>query len=182
MRTRLTLAIVAIVVLLPQAARAQCLQQPFDQVVRSSDAVLVATVVDATASKHGIVLRLDVEQTLKGSARDGQRVRFTLSCGPMISGQMQEQFARQLVGTRALYLLTEDPNGTFSKYSEITTPQMTTEQQIAQARQVLGLPPDATAAAQPASGPSPVTVVLIVLAIGGLIVGAWTLARRSARS
>lgn len=83
MRTRLILGVVAAVVLIPQAAWADCLQQPFDEVVRSSDAVLVATVADASAMNYrsGIIVRLDVEQVLKGSPNDGQRVRIS-SCGP----------------------------------------------------------------------------------------------------
>ena len=145
MRVRLIIGIAALVVLIPQAAMALCMQQAFDDVVRSSDAVLVATVADAVPTgnqQSGITVRLDVEQVLKGSADDGQSVSIS-SCGPVIAGPGAVSMAHGMIGTRELFLLSDAGGGTFTRYSEITTPQgMTLDQRIAEARHVLGLPAD----------------------------------------
>jgi hypothetical protein len=182
-RTRLVLGIVAVVVLIPQAAHALCVVEPFDRVVRSSDAVLVATVADAQAVPHQseIILRLDVEQTLKGSAANGQQVRVG-SCGAAIVGPGATNFARQMIGKRGLYLLSKSPDGTFFQYSDVLTPPMTLDEEIARAHQVLGLSQGIIPTAQPESGRSIVTVVLIVLGVGVLIAGVVLFARRAARS
>jgi hypothetical protein len=66
-------------------AAATCMTEPFDQAVRRSETVVVATVVAARSTETPtIVVRLDVEDVLKGSAADGQRVKVT-SCIPIIS-------------------------------------------------------------------------------------------------
>ena len=188
MRTRLILGVVAVVLLIPQTALAFCAVQPFDQVVRSSDAVLVGTVADATAMKHrsGIIVRLNVSQTLKGSADAGQRVWIT-SCGTVMVGPGATKFARQLIGKLGLYILTKNPDGTYSKYSEMSTPQMTLSQQIARAQSLLEPPSKITASAQRTSARGTTgwrleRIVLIVLGVGMLITGALFLMRRSARA
>lgn len=180
---RLILGMVLLVVLIPQAASAFCMQQPFDDVVRSSDSVLIATVADATLPGNhgsGIVVRLDVEQVLKGSAEDGRSVRIS-SCGPMMSGPAAKSMARDMIGTRGLFLLSESGGGTFTRYSEITTPQMTIHEQIAEARQVLGLT-DSPSVPDP-RGPIPpwawaLGTVFLVAAIAGVVF----IARRARRA
>src|SRR5216117_2586486 len=80
----------AATLLMPETGAATCAVEPFDRVVRTSDTVLVATVVEARpAGPHrtGIVVRLDVEDVLKGSEADAQRVRMW-SCGPLMSDAM----------------------------------------------------------------------------------------------
>jgi len=139
MRARLALGIAVLVVLIPQAASAQCLAQAFDNVVRSSDSVLLATVAEAAPTGNsGITVRLDVEQVLKGSADDGRSVSI-YSCVPTVRPAVVSM-ADRMVGTRGLFLLSDGGGGTFSQYPEITTPQgMTLDQKIAEARHVLGL-------------------------------------------
>jgi hypothetical protein len=102
---RLTTILVAVgtVVLFPGIASALCIVEPFDEVVRASDAVLVATVADATVSGNRIVLELDVEEVLKGTPADGERVSYS-SCGPLITPEGAERIADRLIGTRGLYL------------------------------------------------------------------------------
>ena len=143
------------------AARAFCMVQPFDQVIRQADAVLVATVADAQVGPHGLILRLDVEQTLKGSPPDGERVRFA-SCGVMISRQTERRWGRQMIGERGFYILSGHPGSTFRMYGEITEPAMKTlEERIARAVEVLGVtvtltPTPGATATQPAT-PTPST-------------------------
>ncbi len=159
------------------------MQQPFDDVVRSSDSVLVATIADATppgTHGSGIIVRLDVEQVLEGSAEDGRSVRVS-SCGPVISGHAARSMARGMIGTRGLFLLSESGGGTFSQYSEITTPQMTIHERIAEARQVLGL--TASPNVPDTRGPIPswawaLGTVFLVTAIAGAVF----VARRARRA
>jgi hypothetical protein len=147
----------AAVLLVPDAAPATCAVEPFDRVVRRSDAVLVATVAAARpAGPHGtgIIVRLDVEDVLKGSEADGARVRMS-SCGPFMSEAMVRSWARHEVGQRGLFLLSRY-GAVVWKYSEVTKPfGMTLDQQIARARHVLGLPDVASTysgAARPPGG------------------------------
>lgn len=173
MRTRLIIGIVLLVVLIPQMAWALCMEQPFDRVVRSSDAVLVAAVADAKPRgnhRTGIIVRLDVEQVLKGSAEDGRRVWIS-SCGPVIAGPGAVAAARAMIGTRGLFLLSRIGGGLFSQYSEFTTPQgMTLDEKIARARQVLGLP-TSTWTDVANEGPMVPVVVLLFLATAALVAG-----------
>ena len=129
MRKRLIVGIVVLLALIPQAASAICAVLPFDQVVRSSDAVLVGTVVAAEVTNDGIVVQLDVEQTLKGSTQDGQRVRVA-RCGPFITPSGAREMAQEMIGTRGLYLLTRNPDGTFSRFGEITRPRLSLNDSI----------------------------------------------------
>jgi hypothetical protein len=138
-RSATVLVALGIVILTPGDASAFCMIEPFDRVVRSSDAVLVATVADAAVTKNDIVLELDVEETMKGSPADGERVLYS-SCGPFISHDSAVRIADRLIGTRGLYLLTEDPDGTFSQYSQVTEPQrMSLADSMDRAREVLGV-------------------------------------------
>lgn len=141
------LSIVAFGVLPLTPARAFCMVQPFDRVIRQADAVLVATVADAQVGPRGLVLRLDVEQALKGSPADGERVRWT-SCGPMITPRMERRWARQMIGERGLYILTGRPGGLFTMYGQMTSPPMKTlQEQITRAAEVLGVTPTPTPSA-----------------------------------
>jgi len=173
-RTRLIIGtVVLVVVLVPQMAWAICMEQPFDRVVRSVDAVLVGTVADAQPRgnhQSGVIVRLNVEQVLRGSAEDGQRVWIS-SCGPVIVGPMAKSAARAMIGTRELFLLSRTGDGTFSQYSDITTPQgMTLDEKIARARQVLGLP-TSTWTDVANEGPMVPVVVLLFLATAALVAG-----------
>jgi len=137
----LILGAAVLVVLIPQAASAQCLAQPFDNVVRSSDSVLLATVAEARPTGNSpITVRLDVEQVLKGSAGDGRSVSLS-SCGPVAVGPAAVAMAQGMVGTRGLFLLSDGRGGRVFQNPLIATPQgMTLDQRIAEARRVLGLP------------------------------------------
>jgi hypothetical protein len=175
-RIRLVLVgLIAIVLLVHPVAWARCLEQPFDEVVRSSDAVLVATVAHAGVRgphRTGVVVRLDVEQVLKGSAEDGRRVSVA-PCGPAMAGELATAYAEGLIGTRGLFLLDVNPDGTASSYSEITTPQnMTLDEQIARAREVLGVPQRRPVIAS-------VAWVAAVVVVGALAVVAVRAIRRS---
>lgn len=183
MRTRLIVALVAVVVVLfPKAAWALCQLQPFDRVVRSSDAVLVATVVEGASRgphRSGIIVRLEVEQVLKGSAVDGERVLIS-SCGPIIAGSTAELLAQRMIGTRELFLLSRTGEGTLSQYSQITTPQdMTLEQRIERARDVLGIAPAPPPGPLQQDGGIPLWVWAIGL--GALVVAVVSMVRRSRR-
>jgi hypothetical protein len=183
MRSRLIVAlVVAVSVLFPKAAWALCQLQPFDRVVRSSDAVLVATVVGGASRgphRSGFIVRLDVEQVLKGSAVDGQRVLIS-PCGPIIAGSTAELVARRMIGTRELFLLSRSGEETFSQYSQITTPQdMTLEQRIERARDVLGVTPAPPRAPLQHDGGIPLGVWAIGL--GALVVALVFVVRRSRR-
>ena len=137
---RLTLALTVLIVLVPGSASAQCLTVPFNKVVRSSDAVLVGTIADATVRGHTqVIARLDVEQVLSGSPDDGRRVAVG-GCGPPFTHAEAMAAANSQVGTRNLFLLTKGPGHLFYTSNVITTPQnMSLDEKIAQARQVLGL-------------------------------------------
>jgi hypothetical protein len=145
-------ASVAAVLLSLGAASATCAVVPFDQVVRESGAVVVGTVVDARpagAHRSGVIVRLDVDQVLRGTDADGNRVRMS-SCGPPITGSAARFFARHVVGQRDLFLL-GGHGSTLYAFADVTSPQgMTLEQRIARARTVLGLPP-ATPSAEDSS-------------------------------
>jgi hypothetical protein len=136
-------------------AAATCFVEPFDKVVRGSDTVLVATVAEARpAGPHrmGIIVRLDVEDVLKGSAADGERV-YMSSCGPIMLDAALKSWAKREVGQRGLFLLSRY-GATVSQFSGLTSPQgMFLDQQIARARHVLGLP-DAASAPNGAAGAS----------------------------
>lgn len=174
-------ALAAAVVLAPGTASATCALQPFDKAVRSSDAVLVATIAEARPAgprQTGFTVRLDIEQVLKGSESDGERVRIT-GCGPPSPAATESQ-ANHLVGERTLFLLSGS-GGTLWEYPEVTTPQgMTLDQRIARAREVLdvpGIPPvgDTSARADDGSAalspwPWVVGALLGVLAAIGLAV------------
>jgi len=127
----------AALVLLPGTAGATCAIEPFDRVVHRSDTVLVGTVIEARpAGPHrvGIIVRIDVEDVLKGSAADGERVRMS-SCGPFMTDGMVRSWAKHEIGQRGLFLLSYG-----TAYSEVTSPQgMTLDQRIARARDLLGL-------------------------------------------
>jgi hypothetical protein len=81
---RLVVPVVTLaLVLIPRAASALCTTEPFDQAVGRSDAVLVGTIVSARSLTHrigpgrwgghgGVLVRIDVEDVLKGSAEDGE--------------------------------------------------------------------------------------------------------------
>jgi hypothetical protein len=156
--------------------------EPFDRVVRSSDAVLVATVVDGASRgphRSGIIVRLDVEQVLKGSAVDGQRVLIS-SCGPFIAGSTAELVAQRMIGTRELFLLSRSGEGTLAQYSQITTPQgMTLDQRIERAHDVLGVTPAPPLAPLQQDGWIPLGVWAIGL--GALVVAVVSVVRRSRR-
>jgi hypothetical protein len=184
MRMRLALGIIAVVILLPQAAAAKCLVQRFDEVVRSSDAVLLGTIANATATKDGIILRLDVEQPLKGLPANGQQVRYS-SCAPAYPGDRQSAQARadQMIGTRDLFLITENADGTFSQYGDVITPQrMSLNEKIARARDLSGVGDAVPLAPFVSGGINVARVVLIVVAIGVLIAGAVLLTLSARRS
>ncbi len=136
---RLTLALTVLIVLVPGSASAQCITVPFNKVVRSSDAVLVGTIADATFRGHTqVIARLDVEQVLSGSP-DDSRVAVG-GCGPPFTHAEAIAAANSQVGTRNLFLLTKGPGHLFYTSNVITTPQnMSLAEKIAQARQVLGL-------------------------------------------
>ena len=137
------------------AARAFCMVQPFDQVIRQADAVLVATVADAQVGPHGLILRLDVEQTLKGSPPDGERVRFA-SCGPLVTPKMARKWGRQMIGERGLYILSGRPGRTFHMYPGLTEPAMKTlQERIARAAEILGVTTTATPTTGPTVTPTP---------------------------
>jgi hypothetical protein len=144
-RAGVVVGLVAVVLVAPSSASATCVVQPFDEVVRNSDAVLVATVADARPvgpHRTGVIVRLDVEQVLKGSEADGDRVAVS-SCGPMIVGSAARSWAKHIVGQRNLFLLS-GRGRTLSAYSEITSPQgMSLDQRIARAGRVLGIPGNA---------------------------------------
>lgn len=186
-RTRLILGVVAAVLLIPQAAWAICMERPFDAVVRSSDAVLVGTVTGAgpmPPHQSGIVVTLNVEQVLKGSAADGRQILIR-SCGPVVIGPAAKAMAKHLIGTRGLFLLTVSSNGFSYQYSDITTPQnMTLDQKIAEARRVLGLEPSFSP--HDVSGAFPlkgvVLTFLAVAGIGAVFAGALLLLRRARRA
>jgi hypothetical protein len=183
----LILGVVVAVLLIPQAALALCLQQPFDAVVRSSDAVLVGTVTGAgpmPPHRSGIVVGLDVQQVLKGSAADGRAVVIR-SCGPVVTGSMAKAMAKQMIGTGGIFLLTVDGNGMSYQYSDITTPQnMTLDQKIAEARRVLGLGPGSLP--HDSSSPYPwegvVLTFLALVGVGVVVAGAVFLVRRARRA
>jgi len=146
MRIGATLTALVILAIAPGAASATtCIQEPFEDVVRSSDVVLVATVVDATVKDSILFLQLDADEVLKGSSRDGVTVRDA-SCGlAMLSREGLRQRGKSLIGTRGLYLLERDPlypDGSASvsrTYPGITTPRLSLAASIARARDVLGL-------------------------------------------
>ena len=145
MRARLVLGIVTAAVLMtPHAAQAVCFIRPFDQVVRQSDAVLVGTVADARSRglhRTGIILRIDVEEALKGSAEDGQRVVVS-SCGPVIAGPNADAMAAGMIGQRQLFLLQKDGSGLAYEFGGMLSPRdMTLDEQVARASRVLGVTP-----------------------------------------
>lgn len=149
------LSTLALGVLPVPAARAFCMVQPFDQVIRQADAVLVATVADAQVEQDGLILRLDVEQALKGSPADGERVRWA-TCGPMISPRTERQWARQMIGERGLYILSGHPGGLFTMYGEMTSPPMKSlQERIARAAEVLGVSVSPSTTPTPSATPTP---------------------------
>ena len=171
MRFRSVLVAFVAVMLFPGVASALCLVEPFDKVVRSSDAVLIAKVDDATVRNGRILLQLNVDDALKGSPADGARVWYG-SCGPFMSPEGARQIAGDLIGTRGLYLLKQNRDGSFSQYSGVTEPQqMSLVESISRAREVLGV------VAQSAEQGSQMPVLLPVLIIVGvaILIGIWKL-------
>jgi hypothetical protein len=119
--------------MIPQAAQAACVVQPFDQVVRQSDSVLVGTVIDGRARgnhRTGIIIRIDVDEVLKGSAEEGQRVAVS-SCEPVIIGSGAEAMAQGMIGQRQLFLLQKGGSGVAYEYGGMLSPLgMTLNEQI----------------------------------------------------
>jgi hypothetical protein len=181
-RIRVTAGVVVglvAVLLMPGTAAGRCVVEPFAKVVRKSDTVLVATVVEARpAGPHrtGIIVRLNVEEVLKGSAADGERVRIT-SCGPSSVGSMNKSWAKHEIGQRSLFLLSRY-GATVSQYSEVTSPQgMTLDQKITRAHNLLGIPGipfrDSPAQSSGGGGSSPWPWAIgaaLIAALGGAVV------------
>jgi hypothetical protein len=149
MRRLVVPVITLALVLIPTMASALCITEPFDQVVRGSDAVLVGTIVSARSLTHrigpdtwrggGILVRINVEDVLKGSAEDSDR--FILgSCAPPVGGPGAQHIARKVIGSRGLFLITVPADGhPSSEPNEAMTPQGSVDDRIARAREVLGL-------------------------------------------
>ena len=117
-------ASLAAVLLVPTTGAATCVLVPFDQMVRESNAVVVGTVVDAEPAgghRSGIIVRLDVDQVLRGSEADGDQVRMS-SCGPVTTGTAARSFARQVVGERDPFLL-GGHGSTLRAFADPTSPQ-----------------------------------------------------------
>lgn len=148
-RRLVPILIVFAVALAPSAASALCLTQSIDDAVNQSDAVLVGTIVDARSLSHrigphsfrggGILVRLDVEQALKGSPQVGQG--FVLgSCIPPPAGPYARKAARSLIGTRGLFLIQVPQDGRPSaEPQEAVAPHLSMDDQIARARVDLGI-------------------------------------------
>jgi hypothetical protein len=166
-RAAIVLGVLAVVFAAPGPASARCLVVPFDKVIRTSDAVLVGTIADAKAvgpHKTSIVVRLDVESALKGTASDGDSVSVS-GCGPPITGSAADAYAESLIGTRDLYLLTRYRDGTVSTFGDVTSPQgMTLDQRIARARDLLGIQEDSTSSLWPWLGGA--LALALVAAVG----------------
>jgi hypothetical protein len=100
-------------VLIPSAASALCVTEPFDRAVGRSDAVLVGTIVSARSRTHrigperwgghgGVLVRIDVEDVLKGSAEGGDA--FILgSCAPPVGGPDAQRDAWRVMGYQGVY-------------------------------------------------------------------------------
>lgn len=153
MRARLILGLVTgTLLMVPQAAQAVCVPQPFDQVVRQSDSVLVGTVSDARARapQTGLIISIDVEEVLKGSPDDGQEVGFS-SCGVPIVGPEADAVAQRMIGERQLFLLQKSGSGEVSVFGGMVSPRhMSLNEQIARASDVLGVTPQVVPSPQSA--------------------------------
>ena len=167
------------VVLIPCGASAICITSPFDQAVENSDAVLVGTIVDARALQHrtgphswrvrGTLVSIEVEDVLKGRPKDGHG--FLLgSCVPPSVGAFAQQEARKAIGTQGLFLITIPAEGLpRSEYVEALTPQMSPDERIARAREVLGL--DRSWTDIVVTHPTTVEFVAIIVGVALLLLG-----------
>jgi hypothetical protein len=148
---RVVVPVVALAILvIPGTASALCTTEPFDQAVGQSDAVLVGTIVSARSLSHrigpdrwgghgGVLVRIDVEDVLKGSANAGDA--FILgSCAPPLGGPGAQSDARKVIGDHGLFLITIPTHGyASSQPNGAMTPQGSVDERTARARQLLGL-------------------------------------------
>jgi hypothetical protein len=167
------------VLLVPRAASAICITSPFDQAVENSDAVLVGTIVDARSLSHrigphayrggGTLVSIKVEDVLKGSPHDGHN--FLLGdCLPPPPGPFAQKEARKAIGTQGLFLITVPVEGLpRSEYIGALTPEMSLDEQIARAREVLGLNRSWTD--EFVTHPTTVEVVAIIVGVALLLLG-----------
>ena len=148
-RKLIATAITLGVVLIPSAASGLCVTTPFDQAVENADAVLVGTIVDARALQRrtgphswrvrGTLVSIKVEDVLKGSPKAGHGFLLD-SCAPPSVGPFAQKQARKAIGTQGLFLITIPAEGLpSSEYVEALTPQMSPDERIARAREILGL-------------------------------------------
>jgi hypothetical protein len=173
-------AIALFVVFIPSAAAAVCVERPFDQAVENADAVLVGTIVDARALTHrmgprtwrarGTLVSINVDQVLKGSTKDGHD--FLLgSCVPPLSGPFAQKEARKEIGTQGLYLITIPARGLArSEYVGALTPEMSSDERIARARELLGI--DRPWTDTVITHPTTVEIVAILVGAATLVLGA----------
>jgi len=178
-RTIIAAAVALGVVLIPNAAAAVCVESPFDQAVEDSDAVLVGNIVDARALTHrigpstwrarGTLVTISVDQVLKGSATDGHD--FLLgSCIPPPSGPFAQKEARKEIGTQGLFLITIPAKGLArSEYIGALTPEMSPDERIARARELLGI--DRPWTDTVITHPTTVEVVAILVGAAALVLG-----------
>jgi hypothetical protein len=166
------------VVLIPDAASGVCTTSPFDQAVENSDAVLLGTIVDARALSHrigpstwgtrGTLVSINVEEVLKGSPEDGQD--FLLGgCIPPPAGPFAQREARKEIGTQGLFLITIPTKGLpRSEYIGALTPEMSLDERIARAREVLGIDRPWI---KVVTHPTTVEVVTIIVGVAVLLLG-----------
>jgi hypothetical protein len=105
--------------------------------------VLVGTVAAARYSHQtGIIVRIDVDEVLKGSAQDGQRVAVSL-CGKAIVGSTADSVAKAMIGNRQLFMLQKSGSSNlFYAFGDLLLPpHMSLNEQITRASEVLGVTP-----------------------------------------
>jgi hypothetical protein len=132
-------------------ASAICLLEPLDDLIKTSDAVWLATVIDAGAAPRrgpgpagGWKLTVRLDDVLKGPGVEGADATvYRSSCGPYISREAAKEMAPSFVGQQRLLIGSIRHGGALVEYSGIVSPQeRSTQQQYARALAVLGLSPD----------------------------------------
>jgi hypothetical protein len=143
MRRWLSLSIAfGFLVLLAPPAAATCVIQPLRQVVGQVDAIWYGTITDAAASvgeSPGTwTVTVDVQDVLKGEDPGPTATVGISGCGPLITADVADKSAHNLIGETRLFLIYHTRNG-FLNYSEVASPQgMTAAQEYRAALRIVG--------------------------------------------